>query len=320
VSAVTKWRRGPARPSSIFPVVRHEPTESQRAAIQADQKPLVVVAGPGSGKTFCLIERIRFLIEAHRLAPDRIIAFTFTNKAAEEIATRLDEVPDAALVKRTTIHKFCVDVLREHGSRINVDPGFGIADEDYQCALLAQLGSSVRNQKGLLQMFARHRLRGDPLGITEGRRFERYVELLRDRNMLDFDMLLLRTADALEHADAAEAVRRRWDCILVDEFQDLNPIQYSIIRTLALASNNIFAVGDYDQSIYGWAGAEPKLFAKFMNDFGINKPHYLQENRRTARHIFELARLVVEPIPRCRASIQYPMGDLTSAKAARRLA
>ena len=277
--------------------MRHEPTASQRAAIQADLQPLLVVAGPGSGKTFSLIERIRFLVEAHRLSPDRIIAFTFTNKAAEEIASRLDEVPNAALVKRTTIHKFCVDVLREHGARINVDPGFGIADEEYQCALLAQLGSSARNQKGLLQLFARHRLRGDPLGVTEGRRFERYVELLRDRNMLDFDMLILRTADALEHADAAEAVRRRWDAILVDEFQDLNPIQYSIIRTLALSSNNVFAVGDYDQSIYGWAGAEPKLFEKYMNDFRITKPHYLQENRRTARHIFELARRVVEPNP-----------------------
>jgi DNA helicase-2/ATP-dependent DNA helicase PcrA len=278
--------------------VRHDPTPSQRPAIEAELKPLLVVAGPGSGKTFCLIERIRFLIEEHRLAPDRIIAFTFTNKAAEEIASRLDELGEAAQkVKRTTIHKFCVDVLREHGARINVDPGFGIADEDYQCALLGQLGSAARNQKGLLQMFARHRLRGDSLGITEGRRFERYVETLRDRNMLDFDMLLLRTADALEHAEAAESVRRRWDCILVDEFQDLNPIQYSIIKTLATASNNVFAVGDYDQSIYGWAGAEPRLFERFMNDFGIRTPFYLQENRRTARHIFDLARLVVEPNP-----------------------
>ena len=278
--------------------MRHSPTASQRAAIEAEGRPLLVVAGPGSGKTFCLIERIRFLIEAHAVAPDRIIAFTFTNKAAEEIATRLDELGEAATrVRRTTIHKFCVDVLREHGTRINVDPGFGIADEEYQCALLAQLGSSVRNHKGLLQLFARHRLRGDPLGLTESRRFERYVEILRDRNMLDFDMLLLRTADALEHADAAEQVRQRFDAILVDEFQDLNPVQYSIIRTLSRATNNVFAVGDHDQSIYGWAGAEPKLFSTYMNDFGITKPLYLQENRRTARHIFELARLVIDPNP-----------------------
>jgi DNA polymerase III epsilon subunit family exonuclease len=285
-------------PALIFGPVKHAPTPSQRTTIEADLRPLLVVAGPGSGKTFCLIERIRFLVERHRLQPDRIIAFTFTNKAAEEIATRLDELGEAAQrVRRTTIHKFCVDVLREHGTRISVDPGFGIADEEYQCALLAQLGSSVRNHKGLLQLFARHRLRGDPLGLTETRRYERYVEILRDRNMLDFDMLLLRTADALEHADAAEQVRRRWDAILVDEFQDLNPIQYNIIRVLAQASSNVFAVGDYDQSIYGWAGAEPKLFERYMNDFGITRPLFLEENRRTARHIFELARLVIDPNP-----------------------
>ncbi|MGH8527630.1 MAG: UvrD-helicase domain-containing protein, partial [Gammaproteobacteria bacterium] len=89
------------------------PTPSQRAAIEAEPKPLLVVAGPGSGKTFCLIERIRFLIEGHGVAPERICAFTFTNKAAEEIAARLDQLgPAAALVKRTTIHKFCVDLLR----------------------------------------------------------------------------------------------------------------------------------------------------------------------------------------------------------------
>jgi superfamily I DNA/RNA helicase len=178
-----------------------------------------------------------------------------------------------------------------------VDPAFGIADEDYQCALLAQLGSSQRNHKALLQMFARHRLRGDPLGLTDARRYERYVQILRDRNMLDFDMLLIRTADALEHADTAQALRSRWDAVLVDEFQDLNPVQYSIVRTLAQDSSNVFAVGDYDQSIYGWAGADPSLFQRFMNDFRITKPLYLEENHRTPRDIFQLARRFVEVNP-----------------------
>ena len=278
--------------------MRLQSTPSQRLAIEAGRLPILLVAGPGSGKTFCLIERIRFLIEAHRVAPERIVAFTFTNKAAEEIANRLDELgPAARAVKRTTIHKFCVDTLREQGTRINVDPAFGIADEDYQCALLAQLGSSQRNHKALLQMFARHRLRGDPLGVTEQRKYDQYVDRLRERNMLDFDMLLLRTADALQHTEAAQAVRARWDAILVDEFQDLNPIQYSIVHTLAQGTRNVFAVGDYDQSIYGWAGAEPRLFQKFMNDFGITAPLYLRENHRTPRDIFQLARRFVEVNP-----------------------
>ena len=278
--------------------MRHAPTASQRLAIEANPKPLLVVAGPGSGKTFCLIERIRFLIETYSIAPERIIAFTFTNKAAEEIASRLDQLgPRAALVKRTTIHKFCVDVLRQHGARINVDPGFGIADEDYQCSLLWQVGASEKNHRGLLQQFARHRLRGDPLSLSDGRRFERYQELLRERRMLDFDQLLLKTADALAHSEAAAEIVKRWDVILVDEFQDLNPVQYSIVRTLATATRNVFAVGDYDQSIYGWAGAEPKLFHEFMNDFSILAPVYLQENHRTARDIFQLARRFVEINP-----------------------
>ena len=278
--------------------MRLPPTASQRLAIQADAGAQLLVAGPGSGKTFSLIERIRFLIEAHRVAPERIVAFTFTNKAAEEIANRLDELGQAArAVKRTTIHKFCVDVLREHGTRINVDPAFGIADEDYQCALLAQLGSSQRNHKALLQQFARHRLRGDPLGITEQRKYDQYVDRLRERNMLDFDMLLMRTADALQHAEAAQVVRAKWDAILVDEFQDLNPVQYALVRTLAQGTNNVFAVGDYDQSIYGWAGADPSLFQRFMNDFGITKPLYLEENHRTPRDIFQLARRFVEVNP-----------------------
>ena len=278
--------------------VRHQPSFSQRDAIQAAAQPLLVVAGPGAGKTFCLIERIRYVIEHHRVAPNRIVAFTFTNKAAEEIASRLDQLgPASRQVRRTTIHKFCVDVLREHGTAINVDPGFGIADEDYQFALLRQLGSSDKNHRSLIQAFARHRLRGDDLSISEARRFERYESELRQRRMLDFDQLLLKTADALAHAKAADVIRGRYDVILVDEFQDLNPVQYSIIRTLAERTRNVFAVGDYDQSIYGWAGAEPKLFESYMNDFGIVKPVYLLENHRTAREIFQLARRFVDINP-----------------------
>lgn len=278
--------------------LQHEPTPSQRAAIEADVGPLLVLAGPGSGKTFCLTQRVRRLIEHHGVAAERICAFTFTNRAAEEIAARLDALgPAARLVKRCTIHKFCVDVLREFGTSVNVDAAFGIADEDYQTTLLRQLGSSERNHKALLQSFARHRLRGDPLTPADARRFERYQQILRDRNMLDFDMLLLRAADVIRHAPAAESLRQRWDAILVDEFQDLNPVQYAIVRALAEGRRNIFAVGDCDQSIYGWAGADVRLFRTFINDFAVTgEPVRLRENHRTARQIFTLARRFAERI------------------------
>src|SRR6185503_14665529 len=107
------------------------PTASQRAAIEAPLGPALVLAGPGAGKTYCLIERIRFLIEHLRIQPSRICAFTFTNKAAEEIAGRLEKVDGASLVHRGTIHAFCAELLREFGEHEGLQPGFGIADENY---------------------------------------------------------------------------------------------------------------------------------------------------------------------------------------------
>jgi ATP-dependent DNA helicase UvrD/PcrA len=279
----------------------HTPTVSQRAAIEGEAKPLLVVAGPGSGKTFCLIERIRFLIEAHGVPAERICAFTFTNKAAEEIAARLDEVPNAALVKRTTLHKLCVDLLREHGERLGIPPGFGIADDEYQMSVLWRLESNPAKRNALPKRFTLHRLRGEELHRENLRRLEQYEGILRKQNLLDFDMLLLRARDLLNTIpDVRETVRARWDAVLIDEFQDLNPVQYEVIKALAIDKKpdaNIFAVGDYDQSIYGWAGAEPKVFSDYQNDFKIIRPIALLENRRCPRNVFQLARSFVETNP-----------------------
>lgn len=279
--------------------MQHEPTPSQRAAIEADLRPLLVVAGPGSGKTFCLIERIRFLIERHGVAPERICAFTFTNKAAEEIAGRLGRLGErASLVQRTTIHRFCVDLLREHGRHVGVEPGFGIADDEYQMQVLWRLEANPARRNALPKYFSLYRLRGDTLRPEAARRLEKYEAILKERNLLDFDMLILKARDLMLHADAAAgAVRARWAALLVDEFQDLNPVQYDILLALTREHRNVFAVGDYDQSIYGWAGAEPRLFERFINDFQLTSTIELLENRRCPRHIFELARRFVEANP-----------------------
>jgi DNA helicase-2/ATP-dependent DNA helicase PcrA len=213
-----------------------------------------VVAGPGSGKTFCLIERIRFLI-GKGTAPDRICAFTFTNKAAEEVATRLEQLgPRAAAVKRTTIHKFCVEVLREFGTRVGVPAGFGIADDDYAYSIMWRIEANPKKHSRLLQYFTLHRLKGDDLLDANKRKLEKYLAILKDNNLLDFDGLLVKAAELLTHVpDVADTVRERFDAILVDEFQDLNRVQYAIVKSLAQDHKNVFAVGDYDQSIYGWA-------------------------------------------------------------------
>lgn len=281
-------------------MVSHVPTESQRAAIEAGLGPALVLAGPGAGKTFCLIERIRFLIERQGIDPARINAFTFTNKAAGEIAARLDDLgPTAHLVKQGTIHAFCAEVLREHGHHVGLEPGFGIADENYQRSVLGRLGQPARFHTAILNSFSLHRLKGFALAERDARTFADYVKRLERRNMADFDMLVVKAAQLLDTMPAVAAgVRDRWDVILVDEFQDLNPRQYEVVRALAREHRNLFAVGDDEQSIFSWTGADLTLFGVLMNDFGIQSPHTLRDNHRVPRQIFGVATRLVRRNPR----------------------
>lgn len=272
-----------------------EPSESQRAAIEAEPRPQLVLAGPGAGKTYCLIERVRHLIEKRGIPAARIYAFTFTNKAAEEVASRLNDLGTSATdVKRTTIHRFCVDVLREFGERVNAHQGFGIADDDYQLSLMWRFEANPRKHKSLLAAFALHRLRGDELGGKYSRAFEAYNAELKKQNLLDFDQLLTKTAELIQHVpDVAAEIRGRFGAVLVDELQDLNRVQYALVRELARDHQNVFAVGDFDQSIYGWAGADTTVFQAYMNDFGITAPISLVDNRRCPKQVFALARKLV---------------------------
>lgn len=287
--------------SPLAPLVRappgRVPSESQRAAIEAAAGPLLVLAGPGAGKTFCLIERIRFLLEQLGVSPERICAFTYTNKAAGEIATRLEHTlgERAAQVKTGTIHSFCAELLREFGSRIGLETGFGIADDGYQRAVLRRLGCNPKFHGLLLARFGAHRFRKEPFSHrNDADVLERYERFLQTRNVVDFDMLVIRTAELLADGHVLERVRARWDCVLVDEFQDLNRFQYQVILELGRAHGHVFAVGDEEQSIYSWAGADPLVFREFMNDFNLRANVSLCENRRCPREILSLARRLVE--------------------------
>ena len=267
---------------------------SQLSAIEADLQALLVLAGPGAGKTFCLIERIRFLIEKREFDPARICAFTFTNKAAGEIASRLEKQlgSRAGRVKRGTIHAFCAELLREFGQHVGLEPGFGIADEEYQRSVLWRLQVPPRWHGKLLTQICAHRFRGDSLDGRDATAYERYREFLERRNLVDFDMLVLKAAELLRLDEVATTVRRRWECVLVDEFQDLNRTQYAIIKALAEEHRNIFAVGDDEQSIYSWAGADPQVFTLFLNDFGARRIQ-IGENRRCPRAVVTLARRLI---------------------------
>src|SRR3954469_14583105 len=273
------------------------PSASQRAAIEADTRPLLVLAGPGAGKTFCLIERVRFLVDRLRVDPSRICVFTFTNKAAGEIAERLESELGSSVerVKRGTIHSFCAELLREFGDHVGLQLGFGIADDADQAAVLRRLRVSRKLTKPVLKASARYRFRGEPLGKRDEKIYAAYQKLMTRRNMADFDTLVLKTVELLRIESVATEVCARWDAVLVDEFQDLNPIQYAVIRRLAAGHRNVFAVGDDEQSVYSWTGAEPRIFRIFARDFGIEGDRVIQlrDNWRCPATVMDSARRLV---------------------------
>ncbi|HXD22723.1 MAG TPA: UvrD-helicase domain-containing protein, partial [Gemmatimonadaceae bacterium] len=274
-----------------------DPSPSQALAIEAEPRSLLVLAGPGAGKTFCLTERIRFLIQHRGFDPARICAFTFTNKAAGEIAERLERRlgKGADKITRGTIHAFCADLLRAFATEAGLESGFGIADEEYQMGVLRRLEGTRKWHRSTLTRFSAHRFRGDDLMRNDADLFKRYEAYLAARNLVDFDTLVIKAA-ALVEGPAGDEIRARWDVVLVDEFQDLNPVQYRVVRALARTHRHVFAVGDDDQSIYSWAGADPAVFKDFVNDFGITAETKIRlgENHRCPSDVFALARRLVD--------------------------
>ena len=246
---------------------------------------MLVVAGPGAGKTFCLTARIQHLIDSG-FNPHRICALTFTNRAAEEIATRLG--PND--VWRGTIHSFCLQLLREFYDEAGLRKGFGVADENYQRVILSRLRVPADRRGQLLTLFSRHRFQSYRLTPNDQRLFHEYKSWLAQRNMVDFDELITR-AEPL-----ASRIADRWDYLLVDEFQDVNAVQYDFLKKLAQPHNNFFAVGDDEQSIFAWTGADPYVLVRFKRDYEV-EPIVLDKNCRCSRQIFETARRVLAQNP-----------------------
>ncbi len=276
------------------------PTPAQRRAIEAPLGPVLVVAGPGSGKTFCLIGRVGHLVNALGVEPSRICAVTFTNKAAEELALRLERSLSgkAAEVVRGTLHRLCLGILRDHPTEAGLRDGFGIAEDEYQRRLVRRTSAcGEREGRWLLSLFSRHRLQGLPLAGKDADRFARYRDALRGRNLVDFDDIITLTEAVLrEHPPIAVERARRWDALLVDELQDLSTAHYAIVRKLSQAGC-LFGVGDDEQSIYGWAGADPQVLKRFQQDFDIREPIVIEENRRCPTRILDVARRLIARNP-----------------------
>src|SRR5947208_5183556 len=279
-----------------------DPLPPQRLAIEAPLGPVLVVAGPGAGKTFCLIARINHLIDRLHMAPERICAVTFTNRAAEEIAVRLKHTLEnrAEGITRGTIHALCLALLREHAEAAGLRKGFGVADEPYQKVILGRLHVPLEQRGSLLNRFSRHRVQKQDFELThdDARLYREYAVWLAHRNMLDFDDLVTKAEELLHtHGDIADAVAARWDYLLVDEFQDVNAVQYDLLKRLAAPHGNCFAVGDDEQSIFTWTGADPYVLVRFSRDYEIDRPIVLDKNCRCSRQIFETARRVLAQNP-----------------------
>ncbi|MFP4571531.1 MAG: UvrD-helicase domain-containing protein [Desulfobacterales bacterium] len=258
---------------------------AQLEAVTCRPGPLLISAGPGTGKTRTLTCRIAYLINQGTAAPEQILAITFTNKAAEQMKERLADMlgPQAVMPAAVTFHAFCFSLLKELENR----PDHGIIDEDDRRTLFLEAVSTAKDKgekigiraDSLLDMViaAKQKILApdDDLSTIAGDLspmlsavYNAYQELLETERLYDYEDLICRTVMGLEADPAAcENVRSRWRFIFIDEYQDINYAQYRLIRLLCPTDGPVCAIGDPDQSIYGFRGSDPAYFMRFMEDF-----------------------------------------------------
>jgi DNA helicase II / ATP-dependent DNA helicase PcrA len=294
----------------------------QREAVAHTEGPLLILAGAGSGKTRVITHRIAYIITSRRVPPSAILAVTFTNKAAGEMRDRVAALLDGAALDSypnvSTFHSFCVRLLRRDGDPLAaIRPGFtrrfSIYDDDDQLGVI----KSAYRALGLEERdFLQYRAALSRISHAKNRRvtpedlyrtavdremerlaavYRAYEEALLTANALDFDDLLLEAVRLLRH-DAAtrEAWNRRLSYVLVDEYQDTNRSQYELMRLLTEAHQNICVVGDEDQSIYSWRGADIRNILDFEHDFPNAMVIRLEQNYRSTQNILAAAGGVVE--------------------------
>jgi DNA helicase-2/ATP-dependent DNA helicase PcrA len=284
---------------------------AQSEAVQAIEGPVLVLAGPGSGKTRVLTHRIAYLTRTCGISPYQIFAVTFTNKAAKEMTARLHQLIGESAQKLTigTFHAICARILRREAAFLGMGSNFIIYDDDDQQRLMNQvlkelnldtkmyrpsaIKSAISRAKNDLITAAAYR---PPTYWHEAvaRAFVRYEELKAEANALDFDDLLVKTEELFRvHEAVRERYQKRYLFILVDEFQDTNKAQYDLIQHLAAARRNVFVVGDEDQSIYSWRGADFRNVLRFRADYPDAKVFLLEQNYRSTQVILDAARAVI---------------------------
>ena len=285
------------------------PNLEQEAAIAHDKGPLLVVAGPGTGKTRTLVERIVRLVRDRIAAPEEIAAITFTRKAATELRERLAKLlgPCAGGVSVQTFHALGLDLLRAHAAGAGLPPNFAILDEAGRQALLAQVhaeagAGALSLARVASEISAAKAALVAPADAVPALAavYTAYEKSLAGAGAVDFDDLVARAVRLLETDEAALAsARRRCRHLLVDEYQDINAAQYRLVHLLAPAgpSTNLCAVGDSDQAIYGFRGADPSYFGCFAADYPGARTLTLARNYRSVASVVRLATAVIERAP-----------------------
>jgi DNA helicase-2/ATP-dependent DNA helicase PcrA len=291
----------------------------QRAAVEAVDGPLLILAGAGSGKTRVITHRIAYLIQVRNVAADSILAVTFTNKASAEMGERVDKLLEHRSLAKpllATFHSFCVRMLRRDIEALRIgDEGltrnFVIYDETDQQAIVKQamrrmgLDTKQLTPRTVLSRISwakNHMLdpqetylqSADPVSEKIAHIYEMYRKELRKANALDFDDLLLEAVRLLRSsAEVRERYNRRYRYLLIDEYQDTNRPQYELMKLLAGTEHNVCVVGDEDQSIYSWRGADIRNILEFERDFPEAKTIRLEQNYRSTQVILEGASAVV---------------------------
>ncbi len=287
----------------------------QKQAVQHGDGPLIVVAGAGSGKTRVITSRIAYLIHERGVAPERILAITFTNKAAGEMKERIHGMLGDADFKPwiSTFHSFCLRVLRQHIEALGRSKDFVIYDAQDQLSLLKQcMKSASANEDAFPPKTLLHHIssfKNDflmpkdidrdalPFGnkMKAAELYPVYQEALKKNNALDFDDLLFCTVRLLAESEpVSRYYNERFQHILVDEFQDTNLTQYKLLRLLTAGHRNVCVVGDDDQSIYRWRGANLENLLHFEKDYPGTVVIKLEENYRSTQNILKAAGAVVE--------------------------
>ena len=265
-----------------------ELNDAQREAVAAPPGPLLILAGAGSGKTRVLTSRIAYLVEAHGVSPLSILAVTFTNKASREMRGRIEEMLGLPMggMWIGTFHSLAHRLLRQHYQEANLPQAFQILDSDDQVRMIKRclkemaLDEAYWPPKQVQWFISNHKEEGrrpqnipqsnDPQQQTLLAIYSHYESLCQRFGLIDFSELLLRAYELLKNNEVLrQRYQDRFQHVLVDEFQDTNSIQYAWLRLLTAKSKNLFAVGDDDQSIYGWRGAKVENILQFEQDLSL---------------------------------------------------